>query len=88
MLVTRVLGTLGALALTQLVSATERPLFPRSNITEVSSAAPVETVPAVETGAPEDSFTAYHGGGGGYGHDKGFCERNRDDCRKCVKPIV
>ena len=82
MLVTRVLGTLGALALAQLVSAAERPLYPRSNITETSSVAPVETV------APEESFTAYHGGGGDYGHDKGFCKKYWHDCQKCVEPIL
>ncbi|KAJ4407295.1 hypothetical protein N0V85_004391 [Neurospora sp. IMI 360204] len=74
MLVTRVLGTLGALALTQLVSAAERPLYPRTNATEVSSPAPVESL------APEESVTAYT--------DKGFCEEHRHDCRKCVEPIV
>lgn len=84
MLVTRVLGTLGALALTQLVSAAERPLYPRSNTTEASSAAPVES------SAPEESFSAYHGGGGDYGHDhdKGFCKKYWHDCRKCVEPVV
>lgn len=84
MLVTRVLGTLGALALTQLVSAAERPLYRRFNTTEASSVAPVESL------APEESFTAYHGGDGDYGpdHDKGFCKKYGHDCRKCVEPIV